>query len=125
MVRSIRGRKYAYQVVREGSRVRQFYLGRAGDAAVEEKIRKLRWLTSVPERFRRIFWDTALDKLDLRRHKRYVIARILDLGNLTELSWLQMVYPTSVIRDVNETSRAISEQSKNFWRIWFESPLFD
>ncbi|OGH61186.1 MAG: hypothetical protein A3G34_03530 [Candidatus Lindowbacteria bacterium RIFCSPLOWO2_12_FULL_62_27] len=125
LIRKVGRRAYAYRVDREGGRVRHRYLGRADDPGVSEKIRRLRAVKTVPGQLRRLFWDTSLDNIDLRRHKKYVIARILDIGRLTDVQWLQMVYPTRVIQEVNETSRQISEVSRNFWRRWFECPLFD
>lgn len=120
IVRDIGGRPYAYNVVREGGKVRHIYLGRADNASVAGKIAVLMERVVIPEKFHRFFWDTDPRKIDLRRHKKYVIERILELGNLSAFQWLQLVYPGHLIRRVNEESRSVSKRSRNFWRIWID-----
>ncbi|MBI4180216.1 hypothetical protein HY522_12415 [bacterium] len=120
LIRRIGKREYAYRVVREGRRVRHVYLGRAGDPAVAAQISAFRETAAVPERFSRFFWDTDSRKIDLRRHRKYVIERILELGNYSAFLWICRVYPGHLIRRVNDESRAISPISRNFWRVWLD-----
>ncbi|MBF0328857.1 MAG: hypothetical protein HQL10_06840 [Nitrospirae bacterium] len=75
----------------------------------------------VPVRFRSLFWDTSLANININKNARYIIERILELGDLNALNWMQKVYPAQKILDVLNVSRSISEKSKNFWDIWFEN----
>lgn len=34
-------------------------------------------MSSVPEKFKPIFWDTSLDSLDIEKHKTYIMPSIL------------------------------------------------
>jgi hypothetical protein len=72
-----------------------------------------------PEGFSSLFWDTNWMKIDLKRHARYVIERVLELGWLDVVLWLQRVYSVQTIIDFMTVSKAISDKSKNFWKIWF------
>lgn len=119
VVKRIGNREYAYLARRVGGRVIQSYLGPASDPAVRVRMAVHDELKRVPERFAGLFWDTQIQRLDLRQHARYIIERVLELGSLDALDWIQRVYPTSLIIEVFETSRKISMKSKNFWEIWF------
>lgn len=69
-------------------------------------------------RFRQsLFWDVDPKTIDPKRHARYIIERILELGNDKEVRWVWNFYPRYVVRDVVEKSRAISPQTKSLWKL--------
>jgi len=122
VIKEISGRKYAYAARREGSRVVHAYLGPVSDPAVAEKIRGFDAEKKVPEGLRVLFWDTDPSLIDLRRNKRYVIERCLEIGGMDAILWLYRLYPLKEIAGVLETSRKISPRSRNFWKIWLKRP---
>ena len=115
----IKNKKYVYLAYRSGKRVVHKYLGLISDPDVARKIRELGKEKYVPQRFHYLFWDTDPEKIDTKKHSRYIIERVLESGDLDSLLWIQMVYPTRLIIETLEISRKISPRSKNFWRIWF------
>jgi len=74
---------------------------------------------SVPSRLFRFFWDVDPKTLNVSRHSRFIIERILDVGDLDAFWWAQKQYPTALLIEVSLTSRRLSERSKQFWKIWF------
>jgi len=46
-----------------------------------------------------IFWDTDLSKIDLQKHKRSIIQRILERGNKSEIHELINIYSLSIIKE--------------------------
>ncbi|MBI5885474.1 MAG: hypothetical protein HZB85_02700 [Deltaproteobacteria bacterium] len=60
------------------------------------------------------------NKIDLKANSRYVIERALETGGFEEILWIQKVYPANLIMETCETSRKVSQKSKNFWRVWFD-----
>lgn len=120
----IKDNKYAYLAYRSGKKVVHKYLGLLSSPEVAGKIRELGDEKRVPEKFHYLFWDTAPDKIDLRKNARYIIERVLETGGLDALQWIQRRYPTKLIIETLETSRKISVKSKNFWRIWFNADVF-
>ena len=112
--------EYAYLVVREGSKVVHKYLGPAGSPQVKKKLAGIKEVSSIPDRFRPLFWDASPGNIHIRRNARYIIERVLEFGDNEAIAWLQRVYATRTILDVLDTSRAISDKSRNFWEIWFE-----
>lgn len=116
----IKNKKYAYLAFRSGKRVIHKYLGRVSNPEVAGKIKELARERNVPEEFHYLFWDTDPYKIDLKRNARYVIERVLEMGGLDALYWVQRVYPTKLIVETLEVSRKISRRSRNFWRLWFK-----
>lgn len=119
VLKKIGKRKYAYLAYRSGQRVVHQYLGPASDPAVAAKRAALEDKKWIPEQFSTLFWDVDPRKIDVRRHARYIIERVLETGGLEAVEWIQRLYPTSRIIETCETSRKVSPKSRNFWEIWF------
>ncbi len=117
--KKIRGHEYVYLSSREGLRVVHKYLGRTDSPAVARIIAEKILTSGVPEDLSSLFWDTNRRQIHLRRHARYVIERVLELGRLDAVSWLQRVYPVQTIIDVLTVSKVITAKSGNFWKLWF------
>lgn len=111
--------EYSYLVTREGDRVVHHYLGSARNAKVHKMAKAREEATSVPMRLRTLFWDTALENINLKNHARYVIDRVLESGDLDAFTWLSNVFPGWKIQEALILSRNISVKSRNFWQIWF------
>lgn len=95
------------------------YLGPIANPEVARKIKELKKEKSVPEEYYYLFWDTDPKKIDMKKNSRYVIEKVLEMGNLDALQWIQRIYPTNLIIETLEISRKITHKSKNFWAIWF------
>ena len=119
-VKKIGGRRYAYTAHRNGKKVIQRYMGPMNDPDVITQMAEIERVKSVPSRLFRLFWDVDPKALNVRRHSRYIIERILDVGDLDAFWWAQKQYPTAMLIEVSLTSRRLSERSKQFWKIWFE-----
>ena len=78
-------------------------------------------MSSVPEKFKPIFWDTSLDSLDTKEHKRYIIERILEFGDEEAYRWMFANYSDEDIIDTVKKSRRISRKTAimmaNFYKI--------
>jgi hypothetical protein len=113
--------EYAYLVKRVGSKVVHKYLGPANNPQVKKRLAGIKEVSSIPGRFRPLFWDANPGNIHIRRNARYIIERVLEFGDYEAIAWLQRVYTTRTILDVLNISRAISSKSRNFWEIWFEA----
>lgn len=63
------------------------------------------------------FWDVDPQQIDLRRHAEYVIARLLEHGDLAAIRWLLRTYSKRQIARVVRQSRQLSRKTANFWRL--------
>lgn len=119
VTKTISGKEYAYFTKREGKKVVTKYIGPMHSPKVQKMIAEYKGMRSVPEKLRMLFWDTEMENIHLKRNARYVIERVLELGNLDSINWLQRIYTVQRILDVLDTSRVVSEKSRRFWRLWF------
>lgn len=67
----------------------------------------------------RLFWDTDKKTLDLSKHKRFIIERVLRFGILSDIKWLLSVYNDQEIIEVLKTSKNIDRKTANFWAIHY------
>jgi hypothetical protein len=74
-------------------------------------------MTTVPGKFKSLFWDTDISRIDIRKHKTYVIERILEYGDTDPVRWMSEFCLLGEILDVLNSSRALSQKSANFWRL--------
>jgi len=121
LVKKIMGREYAYNAYRLGGKIVHKYLGPVSDPSVKARVERLRMERKVPENFKYLFWDTDPARINIRKHSRYIIERVLEMGGLDSFRWIQGLYPTRAIIEVCDASRKISEKSKNFWRVWLHN----
>ncbi len=96
----------------------QKYLGPLSEPDVLARTARLGAKKAIPARFYSLFWDVDPGKIDVRKNSRYIIERVLELGGLDAMLWIQRLYPTDLIIDICATSRKISPRSRNFWEIW-------
>ena len=63
--------------------------------------------------------DTNPDRIHIRKNARYIIERILELGDMKSFKWLH--YTLQIIINILTTSRVITEKSRNFWLTWVQN----
>ena len=118
-IKKVKGRRYAYQVHREGKRWIQSYVGAADDPRVTEIIAKERAGREVPESVRNLFWETAPSKLDLSRHGSAIIRKVLEFGDLGGLEWTLRRFGVARVERTVRWDRALSSRTREFYRLWF------
>ena len=65
-----------------------------------------------------LFWDVDPDTIDLEKHARYVIERILDFGTGEEVRWLFKRYPREKIAGVLKLPRGqVDPKSRALWKL--------
>ena len=74
----------------------------------------------MPDFLEKYFWDTDINKLDKEKHSGFIIERLLEFGDIEDLSWLFRVYRVNDIKDTLKKSRTLSEKSANFWSLFLD-----
>ncbi len=69
------------------------------------------------EALKPFFWETDLERIDIRRHKTFIIERLLEFGDKPAVQWLFTTYSLSEIKGTLKKSRNISSKSRNYWDI--------
>ena len=87
--------------------------GRSPDRATSE---------SLPEHLRPLFWDTDFDQLRVEGHERYVIARVLEYGDVPAVRWLMNRFSKEQIAETLRRTRRLSPKSAHFWASILDVP---
>lgn len=69
-----------------------------------------------------LFWDVAPESIELSRHKRFVIERVLLRGNLTDFNELLQLYTKDEIRDAIRKSKELDPKTQHFCSWYFDIP---
>ena len=70
-----------------------------------------------------LFWDTPLEKIDMIKHKTYIIERVLSRGTLEDFYFLLQLYNAEEITIVVKNSRVLDKKTINFCSHYFRIPL--
>jgi hypothetical protein len=84
--------------------------------------RDIRMRNMIPERIGKLFWDVDRNAVDLKRHRSYIIKRIMDYGNTEEVKWMLKTYSSEELIEVVKKGRGLSRKSAYFWAAYFDIP---
>ncbi len=62
-----------------------------------------------------LFWDVDVKAIDPQKNAKYVIKRIMSLGNDAEVQWMWRAYPRELLREVALHSRGVDPRAREFW----------
>ena len=62
-----------------------------------------------------LFWDVDLKNIDIKKHKRFIIERILEFGDSKDYKWAVSRYGKKDIKQALLKSRKLNKKSRNFW----------
>lgn len=74
-------------------------------------------MRSAPNFLKQYFWDIDFDKLDVERHRFFVIKRILNYGDEKAIEWMNSHFDRDDQVRALCTTRDISLRSANFWAV--------
>jgi transcriptional regulator with XRE-family HTH domain len=72
-------------------------------------------LSSVVNRLARLFWEHPLKTEDLDRHTAWVLERVLDYGDLSDIHALQSVMGRTRFLEAVARADRVSPRTRNFW----------
>ena len=56
--------------------------------------------SNPPPTVSQALWSADLTKLDLSKHKKYIVHQVLQFGDLQAIAWLFTVYGKKVVKDL-------------------------
>jgi hypothetical protein len=77
---------------------------------------------SVPECIARLLWDVKKDEVDVNRHARFLIRRVLEFGDAISLNWIRKTYSEEVIKEVVKAKRGLDRKTLAFWTLYYGLP---
>lgn len=76
----------------------------------------------LPQNLYRFFWDVDPAKMDVGKHRKYVIARLLEYGDTVAVRWVLKSFSKEELVEVLKQSRVISPKTANFWAMMYDIP---
>jgi len=76
----------------------------------------------IPAEVRRLFWDVRPETVDVERHRKWLIRRVLDWGDVPALKWLRQVYGDDALKQVVAENRGLARKTHVFWVTYFGLP---
>jgi hypothetical protein len=70
-----------------------------------------------------LFWDIPVEKIDISKHKNYIIERVLSRGLLQDFYFLLQLYTTEEITIAIKKSKVLDKKTVNFCSHYFSIPL--
>jgi len=68
-----------------------------------------------------LFWDAV--EIDAAEHAVYVIARVLDFGDIEDVHMLRKIYPDEKIIETIRTRRSLLPKTGKYWAVKLNIPL--
>ena len=67
-----------------------------------------------------LFWDVDLGQLNPQLHKTFIIKRVLQVGDIDDLSWAIRFYGKEFLRDIFcKSFDQFDVKSQNYWQLYF------
>lgn len=76
----------------------------------------------LPDELRRYFWDVDASTLNPAEHPKYVINRMLNIGNVAAVRWVRQHFPEHLITKTLKTIRDFSPKTATFWANVYHIP---
>ena len=70
---------------------------------------------------KKYFWDTDFNALNAKKNKKYILERILDLGDDKSVKWMKSNFSKKDILETLKNNRKISKKSLNFWNLFLKT----
>ena len=79
--------------------------------------------SGLPSGVKALFWDVDPRTLDLRRHARFIIRRVLDYGDAAVVNWLRRNYSEDDVRSVVAQPRGLAPKTLAYWNRHFAGAI--
>lgn len=70
-----------------------------------------------------LFWDAAIEKIDIEKHKNYIIERVLSRGLLSDFYFVLQLYTSEEIVTAVKKSKVLDKKTVNFCSHYFKIPI--
>lgn len=68
-----------------------------------------------------LFWDVDPKTIDLKKHARYLIERVLEFGTDKEVRWLVHYYsPRTIKNTINHSRGVLHAKTKALWSLMYQ-----
>lgn len=76
----------------------------------------------IPKKFYQYFWDVDVKKLNPQKYPYFVIARLLDKGDIEAVRWVRKHFDDNLVKETLKKYRDFSLKSASFWATIYQVP---
>jgi len=73
----------------------------------------------LPKFLKSYFWDVDFQQLDIKKHRQFILTRILNYGDKKAIEWAKKIFSKNEIKKTILSSRSLDRKSLNFWSLIF------
>lgn len=70
-----------------------------------------------------LMWDYPLENIDVKKHQRYIIERVMTRGKLEDFYIILTIYNTNEIIAALQKSKELDKKTANFCERYFDLPI--
>ncbi|MEO0184335.1 MAG: hypothetical protein ABIL22_07760 [candidate division WOR-3 bacterium] len=79
-------------------------------------------MAKIPKFLKGYFWEVNSKDIDLKKHRIYILKRIMEYGDEKAVAWLLKNFKKSEIANVLINCRGFSLKSANYWALVLNLP---
>lgn len=69
-----------------------------------------------------LFWDVDFKKIDFKKNKEFIVARILLFGDVVDYKKIKTFYGLKQLKNIAKKIKYLDRKSLNFWSLIFQIP---
>jgi len=74
-------------------------------------------MKKIPKFLKKYFWDVEFNKIELKKHRVYILRRILEFGDEKAVAWMWKNFKKTEIKYILSHFRGYSQKSANYWAL--------
>jgi hypothetical protein len=74
----------------------------------------------LPKDIAKYFWDCDFESLNMHDFSRFIVERLLNMGNSDSIRWLLAHIEKSALKEIVKTSRNLNRKTRNYWTLILE-----
>jgi hypothetical protein len=73
---------------------------------------------SIPQQYKKFFWDVDFNLLDLKKHRKFILERFLNYGTFDTFKWIFKTFDSEEVKELIDKKgmHSLSRNSFYFWK---------
>jgi hypothetical protein len=76
----------------------------------------------LPKEFKKYFWDVDFSKLSYRQYSKFILERLLKLGDSRAVKWMFKTFSQGTLKRCVLEAKGLDKRSNELWRLFFGLP---
>ncbi len=72
---------------------------------------------AIPRQYKKFFWDVDFNKLDLEKHRKFILERFLNFGTFDTFKWIFKTFDSEEVQELID-KKGIHSLTRNSFYFW-------